>query len=250
MFGLQKAIQLTSGDESATLRRLAQHYAYPPTDRPYLRVNMVSSIDGAVTHNGKSGDLAGPGDKAIFRVLRGLADVIVVGARTATTEGYRQPKPDEVFAADRAEAGQTPAPALALVSRSLSIPDDYAPSADPATVVFTCRSADAARRDALTAAGATLVDCGEDTVEVDAMLDECARRGWLRLLSEGGPSLLGSFIEADAVDDLCVTTSPNLVAGDAGRIAHGRSDAALHPMRPATIVSDDDGFVFTRWTRA
>ncbi|MFW0797403.1 pyrimidine reductase family protein [Gordonia sp. CPCC 205515] len=249
MFGLQKATQLTSDDETATLRWLAEQYAYPASDRPYLRVNMVSSIDGAVTHNGKSGDLAGPGDKAIFHVLRGLADVVLVGARTAVTEGYRQPSPDDAFTDAREAAGQTPAPALVLVSRSLSIPADYAPLANPTTLVFTCASADATKRAALTDAGATLVDCGDDTVEVAAMLDECTRRGWLRVLSEGGPSLLGSFVAADAVDELCVTTSPNLVAGDAERIAHGSDPAHLRPMRPTTIITDDDGFVFTRWTR-
>lgn len=249
MFGLHKATQLTTDDEAVTMRWLAEQYVYPATRRPYLRANMVSSIDGAVTHDGKSGELGGPGDKTIFRVLRGLADVVLVGARTAVTEGYRQPSPDEHFRALRGAVGQAPAPALALVSRSLTIPTDYAPLADVATVVFTCASADAGKRSALSDAGATLVDCGNDAVEVGALLDACAERGWLRVLSEGGPSLLGSFIAADAVDELCVTTSPNLVAGEAGRIAHGADDARLRPMRPASIITDDDGFVFTRWTR-
>ncbi|AZG44210.1 pyrimidine reductase family protein [Gordonia insulae] len=258
MFGVQKATQLTSGDdEAATLRRLAGLYAYPDRPasppclpRPFLRANMVSSIDGAVTHNGKSGDLGGPGDRTIFRVLRGLADLVLVGANTAATEGYRQPAPDDMFAADRAAREQHPAPALALVSRSLSIPGDYTPLTHPDTVVVTCRAAPPERRAALTAIGATLIDCGDDTVDIDQLLDVCAERGWVRMLSEGGPSLLGALIDADVVDELCVTTSPTLVAGDSGRIARAPGKAALHAMRPATIITDDDGFVFTRWTRA
>lgn len=257
MFGLQKATQVTSSpDDVATLRWLAEQYAYPtrPSSapclaRPYLRVNMVSTVDGAVTFDGRSGDLGGPGDKAIFRVLRALADVVLVGARTAVTEGYGQPAADHVFAADRRTREQTPAPALALVSRSLSIPADFDPVGHPDTVVLTCRSAAAERRDALLAAGATVIDCGDDSVEVDQVLDLCAERGWVEVLGEGGPSLLGTFIDADVVDELCVTTSPTLVAGDAGRIAHHSSPGRKHPMRPATILTDDDGFVFTRWTR-
>ncbi|MGC4963729.1 dihydrofolate reductase family protein [Gordonia sp. DT101] len=258
MFGLQKATQVTSTqDEATTLRWLAEQYPYPDRPasppclpRPYLRVNMVSSIDGAVTHDGRSGGLAGPGDKAVFRVLRALADVIIVGARTAVVEGYRQPSPDEVFTAVRAERDQAPAPALALLSRTLSIPTEYAPLAQPDTVVFTCRAASADRRAALRDAGATLIDCGDDDVDMNAVLDVCAERGWVRALSEGGPTLLGSFIDDDVLDELCVTTSPNAVAGDAGRIAHHPAQAALHRMRPVTIITDDDGFVFIRWTRA
>ncbi|MFW0784838.1 dihydrofolate reductase family protein [Gordonia sp. CPCC 206044] len=257
MFGLQKATQVTSGvDDPATLRWLAAQFAYPERPasppclpRPYLRVNMVSSIDGAVTQDGRSGGLAGAGDKAVFRVLRALSDVVVVGARTAVIEGYRTPSPDDVFTATRAAHDQTPAPALALLSRTLSIPTDFAPLTDPGTVVITCRAASAERRAALTDVGATVVDCGADTVDVDAVLDLCAERGWVDVLSEGGPSLLGSFIDADVLDELCVTTSPNAVAGSAGRIAHHPAPAGLHAMRPTTILTDDDGFVFTRWCR-
>ena len=85
MFHLQKATQVTSEDE---LVRLAELYSYPPrssTDpddgAPFVRANMVSSIDGAVTVDGKSGGLGGPGDKAVFRVLRGLADVVLARLR-------------------------------------------------------------------------------------------------------------------------------------------------------------------------
>lgn len=257
MFGLQKATHVTPGvDDPGTLRWLAAQYAYPERPasppclpRPYLRANFVSSIDGAVTFDNRSAGLAGPGDHAIFRVLRGLADLVLVGARTAVAEGYVVPRPDDVFTDARSARGQRSAPALGLVSRSLSIPDDYEPLADPSTVVFTCRFAPDDRRAALRAAGATLVDCGDEAVDLLAVLDVCAERGWLEVLSEGGPTLLGSFIDADVLDELCVTTSPNVVAGDAGRIAHHPATARLHPMHPTTILTDDDGFVFTRWTR-
>lgn len=259
MFHLQKATQVTSDDE---LGQLAELYRYPPRPSsgpgaaaPFVRANMVASIDGAVTYDGKSGELGGPGDRAVFRVLRGLADVILVGAGTATTEGYGRPQADEALAAHRESLGQASAPALALVSRSLSIPPDFEPVADPDTVVLTCTSAPADRRRALLDAGATLVDCGDDTVSTMAILDHCADRGWSRVLCEGGPSLLGSLVTADALDELCLTTSPHLVGGDAGRIVatggsgSGEPSAVLHALRPASILTDDDGFVFTRWLR-
>ena len=256
MFSERKATHITSenADDLATLRLLAGHYRYPAMAAPdpsgsYFRVNFVSSIDGAVTHNGKSGDLGGPGDRAVFRVLRGLADVILVGARTALTEGYRQPKPDEVFAGMRGRDDQAPAPALALLSRSLDIPADYAPLTHPDTMILTCQAAPADRRRALTDAGATLIDCGSDNVDPERVGQVCREQGRHRVLCEGGPSLLGTLIAADLVDELCLTTSPVLAGGDAGRIAHGPAVTVPRAMRPATILTDDDGFVFTRWVR-
>jgi riboflavin biosynthesis pyrimidine reductase len=68
---------------------LQELYAVP-ADRPWLRVNMVSSVDGAATgDSGKSGSLNNAADKLVFDHLRSVADVVVVGAGTARAEGYR-----------------------------------------------------------------------------------------------------------------------------------------------------------------
>lgn len=67
---------------------LTEVYAVPR--QPWLRVNMVSSLDGAATgESGKSGSLNNAADKEVFHHLRSVADVIVVGAGTARAEGYR-----------------------------------------------------------------------------------------------------------------------------------------------------------------
>jgi riboflavin biosynthesis pyrimidine reductase len=68
---------------------LQELYAVP-AGGPWLRVNMVSSVDGAATgDSGKSGSLNNAADKRVFDHLRSVADVIVVGAGTARVEGYR-----------------------------------------------------------------------------------------------------------------------------------------------------------------
>ena len=56
---------------------LESAYAYP-RDRAWLRANMVASVDGAASAHGRSRGLSTPADKRVFRVLRALADVIVV----------------------------------------------------------------------------------------------------------------------------------------------------------------------------
>ncbi len=89
-----------------------------PEGRPFVRLNMVSTVDGAVAFAGRSGPLGGPGDKLVFSVLRAIADVILVGAGTVRAEHYGPPRlPPEVQAL-RERRGQTPLPRLAVVSQS------------------------------------------------------------------------------------------------------------------------------------
>ncbi|MFT4127936.1 MAG: pyrimidine reductase family protein [Gordonia sp. (in: high G+C Gram-positive bacteria)] len=252
MFHHQEATQVTPGgpDDPETLHHLAEHYGYPDTaDRPYVRANMIATVDGAAALAGRSGTLGGPGDRAVFRTLRGRCDVVLVGSGTAVAENYRQPAVDPPFAGLRRALGQRAAPALAVVSGSLHLDPAYPPLGNAATVILTCRAAPPDRRHALAGAGATLVDCGDDTVDPATAVDVLHRQGLSRILCEGGPTLLGSLIGADLVDELCLTISPALAAGTASRIATGATPPVLRELRPTQILGDDDGYLYTRWTR-
>ena len=82
-------VRVLVGPDTDDLHEL---YAVPPGHRgaSWLRVNMVSSVDGAATgESGKSGSLNNAADKRVFDHLRSVSDVIVVGAGTARAEGYR-----------------------------------------------------------------------------------------------------------------------------------------------------------------
>ena len=69
---------------------LIRLYDFPPDlDRPWVKANFVSSVDGAVSLGGRSGGLSDTNDKKIFRLGRALADVVLVGANTAMIERYR-----------------------------------------------------------------------------------------------------------------------------------------------------------------
>lgn len=70
---------------------LARAYAYP--DGRCVRLNMVASADGGTWLEGVSGGLSGGGDRRIFGVLRGQADVILAGAATVRAEGYGPARP-------------------------------------------------------------------------------------------------------------------------------------------------------------
>src|SRR5690349_4420553 len=78
---------------------LRELYAAPK--RPWLRVNMVSTVDGAATGEGDtSRSINNAVDQEVFRLVRDLADVIVVGAGTLRAEGY-SPNPKPIVAVSR-----------------------------------------------------------------------------------------------------------------------------------------------------
>ncbi|WP_333741283.1 dihydrofolate reductase family protein, partial [Streptomyces sp. IBSBF 2806] len=112
-------------DREWSLDELADAYAYPEPvpgePRPWLRANMVSTLDGAAQHEGRSQPISTAADMRIFGTLRGLADVVVVGAETVRLEGYRPARARAEFARRREEAGQGPAPAVAVVTAGLDL---------------------------------------------------------------------------------------------------------------------------------
>ncbi|PJE93820.1 hypothetical protein CUT44_31950 [Streptomyces carminius] len=245
-----------------SLDELADAYAYPPAagpggpDRPvpWLRGNMVSSLDGAAHHRGRSQPLSSDADMRVFGVLRGLADVVVVGAETVRQEGYRPARAREAFAARRAAAGQGPAPAVAVVSAGLELDFSLPLFTGPLvpTLVITGADAPAGRQAAARRAGAVVLHAGEgaavDPARVPGVL---AERGLTRLLTEGGPRLLGQFAAAGVLDELCLTLSPRLAAGDAGRIAGGPGVPGPEVPLAYELLSllEEEGFLFTRYGR-
>ncbi len=234
--------------DDAGLRRL---YAYPPRPRrPWIRANFVSSLDGAVTADGASAGLGTPADKLVFSVLRELADAVLVGAGTVRTENYGGVRLSETVQADRTARGMTAVPPIVVVTASGDIDPRsrvFTDTAEP-PIVITTVGVGADARSRLEAAGADVVAVSGDHVSTASILRTLDERGLHRVLCEGGPGLFGQLVADDAVDDVCLTVSPMLVAGDAGRIAHSASSSARRLTR-AHVLADDDGTLLTRWVK-
>ncbi|MDB1089165.1 pyrimidine reductase family protein [Streptomyces sp. ACA25] len=240
-------------DRPWELLELADAYAYPEQPgKGWLRANMVSSLDGAALHEGRSQPLSGPADMRIFGVLRALCDVIVVGAGTAREEGYRPARARAEFAARRAAAGRLPAPAIAVVSASLDL-DFSLPlftAASTPTLVVTGASAPGDRLAAAREAGAEVVLAGDGTGADPARIKpELSRRGYTRQLTEGGPRLLGQLTAAGALDELCLSLSPRLTAGTAARVTEGPELTVPQELELVSVL-EEAGFLFTRYRRA
>lgn len=208
--------------------------------KPTVRVNFVSSIDGSATHEGKSGGLSGAADKRHFELLRRVTDVVLVGAGTVRDEGYGPMRVSDASARWRAEHGMPPHPVFAIVTGQLDLDPSSPIFADAPVrpiVVTTSRVDVTAFR-----AVADVIAVGDDHVDLAAALAALRSAGHDQVLGEGGPALFGSFLAADLVDELCLTVSPTLEAGDGPRIAHGDVPAA-RDMRLGHILRGGDALL-------
>jgi riboflavin biosynthesis pyrimidine reductase len=208
--------------ELADDNALAAAYAVAPEPARHVRMNFVAGVDGAATVAGKSGGLATPGDSRVFKLLRDLCDVIMVGAGTVRAEGYLQPRYPPERRARRLARGLAEVPPYAVVSHSLRL-DPTSPlftAAEPRTIVVTHAGVPADRLAAL-AEVADLVVAGTGEVDLAAALDQLADRGLRRVLCEGGPHLFSALLAANLVDELCLTVSPLLAGPGSTRIVAG-----------------------------
>src|SRR5215472_745909 len=89
--------QVYPGGSALDDAALAALYRFPDLGAPparWLRANMVASLDGAATLDGRSGGLSNEADQQVFALLRAHADVILVGAGTARAERYAPVRPE------------------------------------------------------------------------------------------------------------------------------------------------------------
>jgi riboflavin biosynthesis pyrimidine reductase len=209
---------------------------------------MVTSIDGSITVDGRSGGLSGAADRLVFTVLRSLADVVLVGAGTARAERYGLAKPGSTW--PQLRQGRAATPPIAVMTRRLELDlDSQLMRGDPAlprTIVLTTRLA-SGDRIATAARTADVFITGDDSVSAQAAIGKLTELGHRRILVEGGPTLLGQLISADVLDELCVTFSPLIAGGDAAGMVDG-------PVRPTRLtlagLIEDDGFLLGRYVRA
>lgn len=202
--------------------------AYAPGAGPWLRVNFVSTLDGAAQGpDGLSGTINNAADKRVFDALRTRADCLVVGAGTLRAEEY-----------------DVPALPLVVVSRSADLPPTLRDAPRGRVLMATVASSDglAAARSILGEENVLVL--GDDEIDLARLKAELAGRGWTEQLCEGGPSLFADLLAAGVVDELCLTIVPVLTGGDAVRIATGvEVDVTLRP----ALLLEQDGTLLGRW---
>jgi riboflavin biosynthesis pyrimidine reductase len=201
---------------------------YRPPSLPWLRVNMVSTLDGAANgDSGKSGSINNEADKRVFHALRQHADAILVGAGTARTERYRV----------------APVPLVVVSHRGL-VPQQLHDAPTGKVLLVTC-----ADSTGLADARAVLGDeqvlvCGQGQVDLAAMKAALVERGFRDLLSEGGPHLLRDLLAEGVADELCLTWVPRVIGGVHPRILEG---APVDLQMRLVLLLEEQGTLIGRW---
>jgi riboflavin biosynthesis pyrimidine reductase len=218
-------------------------YATPGPN--WVRCNMVTSLDGAATGpDGRSGSINNEADHIVFEVLRASSHVVVVGAGTIRTEAYPPLSVQDSLVDLRRERGLPDILPLVAVSNRGAVPPTLSGCRDGRALLAVPSSAtglDAARADL---GPDNVLVCGDDVVDLAALVAALHERGWGQVLTEGGPGLLGSFLAAGQIDELCYTLVPQVVGGEHPRTVGPQAvPAELHL---ETLV-EQDGTIMGRW---
>jgi riboflavin biosynthesis pyrimidine reductase len=258
---LPLAPKVTAGPLPPAVAKLALLYGHGAAADPaeqrargWLRANMVASADGAVAIDGRSAGLSGVADRMVFAVLRSLADVVLVGAGTTRAEHYGPVRPGEIWSQLRPDGA--PLPPIAVVTGSLDLTGCdrllTAPPGPSQTILITTSAALSGRQAAF-AGRARIIEAGTHRVDLRAAIRQLVSLGHTSILTEGGPMLLGQLAEAGLLDELCLTTSPLLAGGQAGRIIaslpDSRAGAPSGRLTLAHVLADDD-FLLSRYLAA
>jgi riboflavin-specific deaminase-like protein len=230
----------TSPEELASGMRLRE---LAPSGRPYLGVNMVSSLDGKATLDWRTKGLSSDLDRRLFHHLRTQADVVMVGAGTAREERYGRMTKNDELRQKRVNEGLVPDALAVVVSGRLDLPPDLPLLNDPDQRVVIATASE----NELPAVQAQVeyARMGDDLPRLMAYLHE--EHGVRSVLCEGGPTLNSHLFAADLVDELFLTLTPKLLGGAAAlTIVAGRE--LVEPLEPNLVsVAEGDGELYTRW---
>ena len=208
-------------------------------ERPYTFFNFVSTLDGRAALDGSTRPLGGPSDLEMLLSLRAAADAVLIGPSTVRAEGYGQ-----LVAADR----RADTPPAVLISRRFDVPWEAGlfEAAGQPVLIYTSMEAGDPPEVAAPVEVVRLEVCSPA-----AALADLRARGVRALLSEGGPTLFGGFLEAGLVDELFLTLAP-MATGDETEISILRGGRLADPAQFElrwVLRADDELFLRYASTR-
>jgi riboflavin-specific deaminase-like protein len=230
----------TSPEELAAGLRLRE---LAPPGRPYLGINMVSSLDGKATLDWRTKGLSTDVDRRLFHHLRTQADAVMVGAGTAREERYGRMTKNDELRQKRANEGLVPDALAVVVSGRLHLPPDLPLLNEPEQRVVI---ATASEEEIPGVTGAVeYARVGDDLPRLLAYLHE--EHGVRSVLCEGGPTLNSFLFASGLVDELFLTLNPKILSGaSALTIVAGRE--LVEPSEPDLVsVAEHEGELYTRW---
>ena len=184
----------------------------PPAARPYVFLNMVTSVDGKAAMNGSAAGIGSPTDQMLMRAIRAAADGVLTGAGT-----LRADKTDSsvgaVWAAKRVAQGLSPKPLAIVLSTDGDLPFDRSDFAKPQPhrVSLVGGKTPPDHREKLAAWGRLFVAPTPEPEALWALRTLRVECGIAYLLVEGGPNINGILLASGGVDEICWTLAPKLI---------------------------------------
>jgi riboflavin-specific deaminase-like protein len=218
----------------------------PLEERPFVAVNMVTTLDGRASLNGRTVELGKQCDIELLLKLRTRFDAVMIGAGTMRAERYGRIVKDPDARAAREQIGLPPDPLAVIISGRLELPFDAPLFTDGGgrVLIFTA-AADAEPPPTATPVRVVRHQGSIDLVEALRYLRE--ERGIRAALCEGGPRLHGELQAAGLVDDLFLTIAPKLGGGGSPRIVEGDLPGVAE--LELGWLLEKDGELFARYRR-
>ena len=177
------------------------------TGRPLFTLKLALSIDGRLAAgDGNSRWITGEPARQRAHERRAEVDAILVGAGTVLADDPRLTA--RVGVAERQ-------PTRVVLDSSGRIPPDSAIFNAGHVIVASTSDAPHDRHTAWKERGAEVVVLpgGTSGIDLQALVTDLNRRGWLEILCEGGASLATSLLRDDIPDRLEIYTGPALIGG-------------------------------------
>lgn len=219
-------------DADDSQERLVELYRIPRPD--WVRLNLIGSVSGSAGGtDGTSETLSSPIDRRILKIIRDHGDVVLVGAASVRVEGYYLPR--------------TAALAVVTSSGDLSGHRIVTTGQRGALLVLCPAAAADTVRDTLRDAVAEIfvVPDIEGKLDPADILTTLRTAGYRSVVAEGGPSLAGQLIDAGLVNELCLSTSPNL--GGTAIPLLGTREMTEKALTLTQLLADDASGLYARW---
>lgn len=172
--------------------------------RPYVIINMVSSVDGSTSIGGKASPLGSQTDRQTMRNLRSRADAVMVGAGTLRAEKLS-------LGLDAPPRGRQPLAVIATSSGDLPIEQNLVIDDDQELLVLTTHGTAVSLPTNKTRLRTVSADESGNLVLSEALQILKDYHGVEVLLVEGGPGINHSLLSENLADELFLTIAPKVV---------------------------------------
>ncbi|BAZ93582.1 pyrimidine deaminase [Thiohalobacter thiocyanaticus] len=203
--------------------------------RPWVRCKLAMSLDGRTAlASGESQWITGPAARADVHRLRARSSAILTGSGTVLADD-----PSLTARPDGMDDSELLQPLRVVLDTRLTLAPTAKLLSQPGQTLVLTASDDAARRQALEAAGAevAVLPVRDDRLDLPAALRLLGERELNEVMVEAGPTLAGAMLQAGLVDELIIYMAPQLL-GDAARGLFHLPGLATMADRVALTIED------------